>query len=396
MTHKLLLISGDARLTARLQNALGDACTVMTADGRGGDALARRFDPDGLIIDAGAHTGAQTILENIAALHEQFPALPLVVIGDEMSAQMILSSFRAGANDFLDRESSDAELRDSILSRLRGSGARPGTHAASHLIDILSPSPSDADYDFALNMAVLIAAGSVDRRVLLLDFSLPASPAHVALGLEMKFAIPAAIRDISRLDRTFLDSAVARAPETGLHVLPLVDDSGHADSLPALRDVLVLLQILRSLFDVVVIYWGAFSRQAALGGLGGDNRHAFLCCNQRFGSIRNGKALFAEIAAMDGGHAAPVLVIHQTAPNMTPAPDDVARAVGAARHIVLRTQPGELIQAHNSGRPLCLAGPSHYADALRMELMAHGLAPDPRPDKGRVMDLMQWLRKATS
>ena len=66
-----------------------------------------------------------------------------------------------------------------------------------------------------------------------------------------------------------------------------------------------------------------------------------------------------------------------------------------ARHIVLRTQPGELIQAHNSGRPLCLAGPSHYADVLRMELTAHGLAPDPRPDKGRVMDLIPRIEAGT-
>jgi pilus assembly protein CpaE len=395
MSFNLLLMSGDTRLTARLQAALDGECTLMTADPRAeeGQSLARRFDPDGVIVDGGAHTGARTVLENIAALREQFASLPLIVIGDEMSAQMILSSFRAGANDFLDRESPDAELRSSILARLRRSATQSAHAGGSQLIDILSPSPSDEDYDFALNMASLIAQDGAERRVLLLDFSLPASPARVALGVELGFAIPDAIRDIARLDRTFLDSALARAPGSGLYILPLAEERAAA-ALPALRDVLVLLQILRSLFDVVVIFWGAFSRQAALGGLSGENRQLYLCCNQRFASVRNAKNLLGEIRAADAPQADPVLVLQQCAPNLMPAPDDVLRAVGGSRMLVLRAAPAALVQAQNSGVPLCQSGPSAYGDALRLHLAEAGLLPGAQPDRGRTLDLLQWLRKA--
>jgi pilus assembly protein CpaE len=396
MPYNLLLISGDAKLTQRLQSALGGEAALMTADPRSddGQSLAKRFDPHGLIVDAGTHTGTKTVLESIAALHQQFPALPLIVIGDEMSAQLILSSFRAGANDFLDRESSDAELRAAILSRLRDNSAKASRHASATLVDILSPSPSDEDFDFALNAATLIAVGDKERRVLLLDFSLPASPARLALGLELNFAIPAAIRDIARLDRTFLDSALARSVETGLYVLPLADEAATAANLPALRDVLVLLQMLRSLFDVVVIHWGAFSRQAALSGLAGENRHVFLCCNQRFASIRNAKSLLAELEGGNVPHAEPVIVIHQLAPNATPTPDDMVRAIGGSKSLVLRTTSAALIHAQNRGKPLSLAGPSHYADALRGCLAAAGLLAQSANDKSR--NLFDWLRKVRS
>ena len=58
MSFNLLLMSGDTRLTARLQAALDGECTLMTADPRAeeGQSLARRFDPDGVMLEFAAWT----------------------------------------------------------------------------------------------------------------------------------------------------------------------------------------------------------------------------------------------------------------------------------------------------------------------------------------------------
>lgn len=396
MPYNLLLISGDTRLTQRLQSALGSACALMSADPRtdDGPALVKRFDPNGLIVDAGAHTGTMTVLERIAGLHQQYPHLPLIVIGNETSAQLILSSFRAGASDFLDRDASDAELRTTILDRLRDNAVKAEKGAHATLINVLSPSPSDEDYDFALNVAALIAASNSERRVLLLDFSLPASPARLALSLELAFNIPAAIHDMGRLDRAFLDSALARSAETGLYVLPLAEDAASTSTLPALRDVFVLLQMLRSLFDDIVIYWGAFSRQAALRGTDGDNQYSYLCCNQRFASIRNARALLTEIQAASVRYSEPVIVIHQSTPTAIPGPDDIVQAIGGKTHLVLHATAATLIHAQNQGRPLSLGEPSQYGSALRQHLVAAHLLPDIMLTQGRPSSVFQWLRKA--
>jgi Flp pilus assembly CpaE family ATPase len=388
MRRNLLFLSVDAKLIARLEPALTDDCILMSADPRALDtgAVAARFHPDIVLIDAGAHTGARTMLERMASVRAQFPALPLVAIGDEMSAQLILASFRAGVDDFVDRDASDAEIRTTVLSRLRDVAVQDGVAA---LVHVLSPAPSDEDADLALNIASLIAAAPGGRRVLLIDLALPVTTARTALGLEFGFTLSAALRDMARLDKAFLDQALARAPDTGLYVLPLADDETDA-ALPAPRDLTVLVRIFRSLFDTVVVHWGAFSRQAARGGDTGGT--VFLGCNQRFSAIRNAKAFLASLRGVADA-AEPILAIHQLDTNLVPSPDDIVRATGARQSLVLRAGWGALALAHNRGRPLALAAPSPYSDALRTRLAEIGLLP-PAQTENSTLKLLHWLNRA--
>jgi pilus assembly protein CpaE len=382
MRHTLAFLSNDSRLIARLQAALGEACAVVPVDPRQaeGEAAIRRLAPGAIVMDAGAPAGAKTVLERIAETASAFPGVPLIAIGDEMSAQLILASFRAGADDFMDRDASDAEIRAGILARLRQNKQDRQDRAA--LISVLSPSPCDEDADLALNIASVIAEVDPGRRVLLLDLSLPVSPARTALGLDFRFTLGAAIREVARLDRTLLDSACARA-ESGLYVLPLAgDDSDHL--LPQPGELAMLVPMLRAVFDTVVVAYGAFSRQATAEA--GD--HVFVCCNQRFSSVRNAKAF---LAGMKTDGARPTLVIHQHNPVLVPTPQEIVEAVNPPRHLVLRAGWSQLAMAHNHGRPLALAEPSAYGDALRGRLAEDGLLP--RGADHPTLKLLHWLRR---
>lgn len=396
MHCNLLAFSSDPRLNEKLQAALGSDCSILFADPRiDNPDVAKRFEPSGILIDANAHAGARTVLERIGAVRAQFAALPLIVIGDEMSAQMILAAFRAGADDFLDREAADTEMRAQILSALRDRAAKNGRGGQSALVSVLAATPGDEDYDMALNMAVLLAESGRERRVLLLDLSLPASPARPALGLDLNFRVASAVREMARLDRTFLDSALARSAETGLYVLPLADTPADSATLPAQRDLTVLLQILRSLFDIVVVYWGMFSRQAMLAGTENENQHLYLVCNQRFSSIRNAKDFLAE-ARTGEKNFDPVLAVQLFDPTLAPGAEDIVKAVGARRHLALTASWPQLALAQNRGRPLTLSGPSHYATALRTHLAEEGLLPSPARSDNWAPNLMRWLNRVKS
>jgi Flp pilus assembly CpaE family ATPase len=386
MARNLLFLSGDAKLIARLEAALAEDCVVMPVDPRtqSSETVATRFQPHIVLIDAGAHTGARTNLERMAAIRAQIPALPLVAIGDEMSAQLILASFRAGVDDFVDRDASDGEIREAVLSRLRDAVARDDTAA---LVNVLSPAPGDEDADLALNIASLIAAAPGERRVLLLDLSLPVTPARAALGLEFSFTLTTALRDMARLDKAFLDSALARAADTGLYVLPLTDDAADV-SPPAFRELTVLLQILRALFDTVVVHWGAFSHQAARADVFSGT--AFVGCGQRFSSVRNAKAF---LAGLGKAVADPILAIHHLDANLVPSPEEIMTATGARQSLVLRAGWSALALAHNRGRPLALTAPSAYGDALRTQLMQLGLLPAAQTQNG-TLKLLHWLSRA--
>jgi len=385
MRRTLAFLSSDAQLIERLQAALDGDCTVMAVDPRqpDGEAAVRRLDPEAIVMDAGAPAGTKTVLERLAEIKAAFPGVALIAIGDEMSAQLILASFRAGADDFIDRDASDAEIRAAILARLQQNRqARDGKAA---LINVLSPSPCDEDCDLALNIASLIASDRRDHRTLLLDLSLPVSPARTALGLDFHFNVGAAIRDVARLDRTFLESACARAADTGLYVLPLAGDDSDS-AMPQPRDLAMLVPMLRALFDTVVMCWSAFSRQAAVEAGG----HDLVCCNQRFSSIRNAKAFLARFK--DEGAGAPTLAIHQFNAHIVPSAHDIQAAVGAKRVLALRTSWSQLTNAHNQGRPLALGEPGPYGDALRLHLAEEGLLPRAAADHP-TLKLLHWLRR---
>jgi pilus assembly protein CpaE len=384
MRHTLAFLSADARLIERLQTALGDECAVMPVDPRHaeGEAAIRRLAPEAIVMDAGAPAGAKTVLERISETAAAFPGIALITIGDEMSAQLILASFRAGADDFIDRDASDSEIRTGVLARLRQN--RQSKEGKAVLVSVLSPSPCDEDADLALNIASLVAQARRGHRTLLLDLSLPVSPARTALGLDFHFTIGGAIRDVARLDRTLLDSACARA-DSGLYVLPLAGDD--TDSiLPQPRELAMLVPMLRSLFDTVVVCWGAFSRQAAPEA--GD--HAFICCNQRFSSVRNAKAFLATMKQETG--VEPTLAIHQHNPVLVPSPQEIVEAVNPPRHLVLRAGWSQMAMAHNQGKPLALAEPTHYGDALRTRLIEDGLLPGAAVDHP-TLKLLHWLRR---
>lgn len=378
----LIFLSSDAKLIERLQGAV-PGCTVMPLDPRQEESAEaiRRLNPQIVAVDTSG--GANLVLETIARARQRFPELPLVAIGDEMSAQLILATFRAGVDDFIDRDAGDAEIRTCIMDRLRDHAAHAQTAPAA-LISVLSPAPCDEDADLAFNIASLIAQAHADSRVLLLDLSLPVSPARIALGQDCHFTVAAAIRDMARLDKAFLESALSSGAGRTPFVLPLAVEDEDVD-LPALRDLSMLVQMLRALFDTVVVHWGAFSRH----GLASDSDHVFICCNQRFSSVRNAKSF---LTVLKDAKRAPVLVVHHLETNMVPAPSDVVEASGATEHLVLRASWGALAQAHNRGKPLALGEPSPYSDALRMRLAQAGLLPSAAASN-QTTKLMHWLRR---
>jgi pilus assembly protein CpaE len=391
MHRNLLFLSSDARLIERLEAALANDLAVMAVDPRNLDigTVAARFSPQAIAIDAGAHTGARTILEQMASVRAAFPGLPLIAIGDEMSAQLILTAFRAGVDDFVDRDASDRDIRQTILHRLHAKQASPATSEEARLVNVLSTAPCDEDGDLALNIASLIAQADGGRRTLLLDLSLPVTPVRAALGLDFDFTLAAALRDMARLDHAFLESAVTRAPDSGLYILPLAANETEG-AFPATRDLAALLQVLQSLFDTVVVCWAAFSLQAArTGAIRGT---VLVGCSQRFAAIRNAKSFLSAIRA-DDGEAEPVLAIHLLDPHLTPSPPEIAVATGAPKNLVLRASWSQLAAAHNRGRPLALSGPSAYGDALRSFLLEQGLLPR-RDQENTTARLLSWLNRA--
>jgi pilus assembly protein CpaE len=376
MSARLLLVSADNGIARVVRGALASAASLLQIHDLAGDdaAVGEKFQPSIVLVDSEA-SGVGGAFERIAAAKRQFPAVPVVAMGNEMSAQLVLAAMRAGADDFLDREAAPDEWQAMLEKGLRKAPA--GVPSRAGMIAILSGLPSEQDQDFALNLAVRAARQRSGKTVLYLDLSLPASQAGIALGLELKFGIGDALREIARLDREFLESAAARCPRSGLYVMALAGEAPDVAGFPA------LLQILRSIFDSIVISLGPYSQ--TLPPIG--EAEYFLCCNARFSSIRAAGELLRRL------ENAPHIVIHDLAPSHAPRPADIRKALGVAKSVDLDAGWDELAQHLNDAKPLAL-GTSRYARGLDSCLAALESAPCAQP--GLRLLLARWLRLETA
>lgn len=389
--HRLLLISGDAPLIDRIKSALEPVATIMCADPAIDNVkdVAEQFRPEGILVDSDVRMGAHTAFERLSTVREWFPDLPMIVIGNAAGAQLILIAMRAGAQDFLDRDASEEDVRAAV-ARHAGTG-RLRSATSSRILTVLSAGATEEDGDFAVNLGAAIAAARPDEGVLLVDLALPASNAAISLGLDFSFRVKEAVKEMSRLDRALLDLALARCPRSGLYVMPLAVHGDTENWSVNVHDLRALLEICQSLYDVVIVSCGPFSRQEELLGLPGANALFFLPCNQRFTSIKGASEMLRLIRTVRPGEEEPVLVVHEFAPGMAPDAAGIRSAIGAGRAMELPLRWRQLAESINKGEPLALVASSPYAQELSRCLQDLNLVPRDGMEDARPIKL--WARK---
>jgi len=371
--YRIFLITGETDLVENFKRALDTIATVMSADPIAANVVeaAKQFQPDLVIVDSDAHTGPQTTFERLSLIRNWFNNLPVIVVGNEMGAQLILTAMRAGAQDFADRDASDRDLRSIVMRHLESAPAS-STSENGKLVCILSPTPGDEGRDLPVNIATVLASQHKNNTILV-DLSLPASEAGIALNIDLTFRLGEAVKDIARLDRALLDGALARCPRTGLYVLPL-SRYGDADSWAVdMQDLRAILQILQSLYEVVVINYGPFSRHEDLITLPSAKATFFITCNQRFTAIKAAGELMRIVTALRPKAQPPVLAVHEFAPKCAPLFEDIVSALTPEKAVRLTVSWSQLSESINRGVPLSLAGPSPYLDELSRALTSEGL-----------------------
>ena len=388
MSERLLLVSSDSAIVAGVKAALDAAASLLQIDRLTDDDndLRDRFQPDGIIVDSDARMGVQSAFDCISEAKRRFPATPIIALGNEMSAQLVLAALRAGADDFVDREAGADQLQTAIRVCLERKAPTAGT-ARGRVAAVLSALPSEQDQDFALNLAVRAARAAAGKSVLYLDLSLPVTQAGLALGITPEFGVGDAVREIARLDSALLEGALARDPHSGLFVMPLVPEITAEAAMLDTVSFSALMQVLRASFDIIVIGFGPFSRQGPLLRMLESEATLFLCCSQRFPSIQGTAELMRWLAGNKFAFETN-LVVHELAPGCTPSPADIRRALNVPASIDLDAGWDQLALQVNDGKPLALKA-SRYSQGLDLCLARMELAAPAKADL--VSRLRNWI-----
>jgi pilus assembly protein CpaE len=378
MNGRLLLVCSDSAVIRAVTTALDSAASLLQIDHlpEGVTDIREKFQPNSIIIDTDARSGVSTAHERIVEAKRRFPGVPLIALGNEMSAQLVLAALRGGADDFLDREAGTDQIRAAIRTSMARNGSE--NTARAKIAAVLSPLPGEQDQDFALNLALRAAKRAAGGMALYIDLSLPATQAGVALGLGLEFGVPDAVREMARLDRALLEGALAREPRSGLYLMPLAADFRTEGAVLEAAGFAALLQMLQNIFDVMVIGYGPFSRQRALLEMVRPAARFFVCCNQRFSAIRGAGDMLRWLSENRITEEAE-LVVHEMARGQTPAPADICKALNISRSINMDGSWSELAGHFNDAKPMALSA-SRYGAGLDACLSRLGLAEAPKQD----------------
>lgn len=380
-----MLICSDDAVTKAVRSAIDSGTSLLVLDHLPSDARSETYQPSAVLIDSDVRTGVQTAFGKIEAAKRRYPSTPVVVLGNEMSAQLVLAALRAGADEFVDREADTPQIALAIRGCLDRTADIPFASRAK-IAGVLSALPNDSDQDFAVNLAVRAAKLSPNGMTLYIDLSVPATQSAIALGVEPVFGISDAIREVARIDRALLESALARDPHSGLYVIPLCADFGSDVSPLEPGSFAALLQILCGCCETIIINYGPFSRQRPLLEMIRPTARFFLCCNQRFPSIRGASDLLRWLS--ENGLGTPEIVVHALASGRTPTAADIRSVLKVAQSIDLDATWEELAESVNTAKPIALSE-TRYSRGLDACLAQMGIAPEPEPDF--LTQMRRWL-----
>lgn len=310
-------------------------------------------------------TGEQgSVASEVAnAVRSAYPELPVVALGAMTDAGSALAALRAGVRDFVDAKGSSEDalrITRDVLMNLSDQVARRGK-----LTVLLGARVGMGVSTLAANLSYLLQSqhkdqpareDEVPRRrhsdhpVALLDLGLPANDGTLHLNTRCDFNFVDAVRNVRRIDQTFVHTALSRH-ESGLALMTLPFDLGEMREV-SFSGAIGLVNRLRSFFDQQVVDLGGFSNSAFTAHLARAADEVWLVCDQCVASIVSAAALLDELKSLDVDTSSVRLVINKFDVGFGLSPEQVAERLQLSLTAVIPARAVPLGRAMNQGQLL--------------------------------------------
>ena len=201
-------------------------------------------------------------MEQIRTLHNQDPALVLMLVAEEVTSDLLRKGMRAGVSDVLEApldepkiEAAIEQFAHDILKRETAIVTPTGDVGAERsekgrIITITSAKGGSGKTVLATNLALLLNR-IPDSKVCLVDADLQFGDVCLVLQLEPRFTMVNAAHELHHLDGELLDSLLTEHP-SGLKVLAAPLEPAFADDITT-AGLMQMLDVLRSGYDYVVV-----------------------------------------------------------------------------------------------------------------------------------------------
>jgi pilus assembly protein CpaE len=359
--HNLLVVDQDDDFVASAKQLFdGSLPVARTLE----EAIQTVSSGDVRMILIGPSFGDEASMEQIRQFHNEDPSLVLMLVAEEVTADLLRKGMRAGVSDVLeaplDEEKIEAAIEQfahDVLRRQSSAIAAPqiedrGRREQGRIITVSSAKGGSGKTVLATNLA-LVLNRFPDTKVCLVDADLQFGDVCLVLQLEPRFTMVNAAHELHHLDAELLDSLLTEHP-SGLKVLAAPLEPAFADDITT-AGLMQMLDVLKETYDYIIVDTAAMLDELILS-LIEKSDDILMLVDMDLPSVKNAKLALETLRLLKFSTANVQLVMNRS---NSKAKLDNKEIEGALKMEIAASIPSDAVVAAsvNEGRPVVETDP---------------------------------------
>jgi len=357
--HNLLVVDQDDDFVASAKQLFDGSLPVARSIEEATQTVA---SGDVRMVLIGPSFGTDSAMDEIRSLHNQDPSLVLMLVADEVTADLLRKGMRAGVSDVLDTPLDEAKIEAAIeqfahdVLRRQSSTVTPTPtverREQGRIITITSAKGGSGKTVLATNLA-LVLNRIPDTKVCLVDADLQFGDVCLVLQLEPRFTMVNAAHELHQLDAELLDSLLTEHP-SGLKVLAAPLEPAFADDITT-AGLMQMLDVLKESYDYVIVDTAAMLDELILS-LIEKSDNILMLVDMDLPSVKNAKLALETLRLLKFSTANVQLVMNRS---NSKAKLDNKEIEGALKMDIEAAIPSDAVVAAsvNEGRPVVETDP---------------------------------------
>lgn len=291
------------------------------------------------------------------------PFLPVFVVGDTVSQDLLLAVMRVGARDFIKIGTRANEVVTEVkrLVSYDANAMSAQSSPAGRITAVVSARPGSDAPMLALHLALAVQKTAP---TLLLDLGVPHGDAALYLGLTTAYSFIDAVHNLHRIDATLIQTGFDRH-KSGLTVLSMPEEPWPTNQFTS-ADIYVLLRTLRRHFSHVIVNLGGMPRSEFLTLLLANVDKIIVLIEQALPSCRQNIQLLQHLREEKIALSHAGLVVDRYLPKMAPDAESLAKSFGLPLLGVLAPSELARMATMNSGESMFELSPNDpYTEGMR-------------------------------
>ena len=358
--HNLLVVDQDDDFVASAKQLFDGSLPVARSIEEATQTVA---SGDVRMVLIGPSYGSDSAMDEIRSLHNQDPSLVLMLVAEEVTADLLRKGMRAGVSDVLEAPLDEAKIEAAIeqfahdVLRRQSSTVTVSTPVTDRreqgrIITITSAKGGSGKTVLATNLA-LVLNRIPDTKVCLVDADLQFGDVCLVLQLEPRFTMVNAAHELHQLDAELLDSLLTEHP-SGLKVLAAPLEPAFADDITT-AGLMQMLDVLKESYDYIIVDTAAMLDELILS-LIEKSDDILMLVDMDLPSVKNAKLALETLRLLKFSTSNVQLVMNRS---NSKAKLDNKEIEGALKMDIAAAIPSDAVVAAsvNEGRPVVETDP---------------------------------------